>query len=181
MSYRFNSHQASSEAEIQVVVLRSTLALSALASSLDKLYLPTALLNLPGVGQTNGVVNMAEKKSSAGTEDGSRRDPASSSTSAALDLWMLKWLQVHRQSLLDGLQNAVQIILDYLVEKGHMHLLRTNVYQEISLETTTSLDKARKLLDWLAHTAALDILGIPACPAPRALENRSDTSTCRER
>ena len=137
----------------KLTLLPSALALCGFRLESAEAYfsgLPTALVNLPGVGQTDGVVIMAEKESSAATEDGSRRDMASSSTSAALELWMLKWLQLHRQSLLDGLQNAVQIILDYLVEKGHMHLLRTNVYQEISLETTTSLDKARKLLDWLA-------------------------------
>ena len=63
---------------------------------------------------------------------------------------MLKWLQLRHQSLLDGMQNVVPIILDYLVDKGKIDPLRSDVYQEIMLDTTTPLQKARKLLDWLS-------------------------------
>ena len=44
----------------------------------------------------------------------------------------------------------MQFIADYLVEKGHMHDLRSDVYQQIMLDTTTPVEKVRKLLDWLA-------------------------------
>ena len=90
---------------------------------------------------------MAEKESSSGFEDNSCKDTSSTPTP---DLWMLVWLKRHRQSLLDSLQNSVQFIADYLVEQGHMHDLRSDVYQQIRLDTTTPLEKARKLLDWLA-------------------------------
>ena len=92
---------------------------------------------------------MAEKEPwpSSGLEDDSSKDTSSSPTP---DLWMLVWLKRHRQSLLDGLQNSVQFIADYLVEQGHMHDLRSDVYQQIRLDTTTPLEKVRKLLDWLA-------------------------------
>ena len=66
------------------------------------------------------------------------------------DFWMLKWLQLRHQSLLDGMQNAVPKILDYLVDKGKIDPLRSEVYQEIMLDTTVPLQKARKLLAWLA-------------------------------
>ena len=62
---------------------------------------------------------------------------------------MLKWLQLNRQRLLDGMQNVVPTILDYLVEKEHIDPLG-DVYQEIVLDTTVPLQKARKLLDWLS-------------------------------
>ena len=90
---------------------------------------------------------MAEKEPSSGTED----DPdADSSSSQTPDLWMLRWLQLHRQRLLDGMQNVVPIILDYLADKGKFDPLRSDVYQEIMLDTTAPLQKARKLLDRLA-------------------------------
>ena len=69
--------------------------------------------------------------------------------SSTPDLWMLKWLQLSHQSLVDGMQNAVPTILDYLVDKGKIDPLRSEVYQEIMLDTTAPLQKARKLLDWL--------------------------------
>ena len=90
---------------------------------------------------------MAEKEPSNGTEDDPEHDSSSSQTP---DLWMLWWLQLHRQSLLDAMQNVVPIILDYLVDKGKFDPLRSEVYQEIMLDTTAPLQKARKLLDWLA-------------------------------
>ena len=90
---------------------------------------------------------MAEKELPSGAEDDPGQDTSSSPTPHP---WMLLWLQRHRQDLLDGMQNSVQFIVDYLVEKGHMHDLRSNVYQQIRLDTTTPLEKARKLLDWLA-------------------------------
>ena len=90
---------------------------------------------------------MAEKELSSGIEDGSRQPTSSSSTP---NLWMLKWLQIHRRSLLRDMQNAVPKILDYLVEKGKIDPLESDVYQEIMLDTTAPLQKARKLLDWLA-------------------------------
>ena len=64
-------------------------------------------------------------------------------------VWMLRWLQLHRKRLLDGMQNVVPIILDYLVDKGKIDPLR-DVYQEIMLDTTAPVQKARRLLDWLA-------------------------------
>ena len=39
---------------------------------------------------------------------------------------------------------------DYLVDKGKIDPLRSEVYQEIMLDTTIPLQKARKLLAWLA-------------------------------
>ena len=48
------------------------------------------------------------------------------------------------------MQNSVQFFVDYLLEKEHMHDLRSNVYQQIRLDTTTPLEKARKLFDWLS-------------------------------
>ena len=90
---------------------------------------------------------MAEKDSSASIEDISDHDDTSSSQT--LNLWMRLWLERHRQSLLDGMQNVVPIILDYLVDKGKIDPLR-DVYQEIMLDTTVPVQKARKLLDWLA-------------------------------
>ena len=90
---------------------------------------------------------MAEKEPSSGMDDGSRQPTTSSSTP---DLWMLKWLQIHRRSLLRDMQNVVPEILDYLVEKGKIDTLESDVYQEIMLDTTAPVQKARKLLDWLA-------------------------------
>ena len=90
---------------------------------------------------------MAEESSSGIMEDDSGLVTSSSSTP---DLWMLLWLQRHRQGLLDAMQNSVQFIADYLVEKGHMHDLRSDVYQQIRLETTTPLEKVLKLLNWLS-------------------------------
>ena len=92
-------------------------------------------------------VSMAEKKPSGGTEDDSRQPTSSSSTPG---LWMLnsKWLQIHRRSLLRDMQNAVPEVLDYLVEKGKIDPLESDVYQEIMLDTTAPLQKARKLLIW---------------------------------
>ena len=72
------------------------------------------------------------------------------SSSSTPDLWMLKWLQIRHQSLLDGMQNVVPKILDYLVDRGKIDPLRSEVYQEIMLDTTVPLQKARKLLAWLA-------------------------------
>ena len=89
---------------------------------------------------------MAEKEPSSDMEDDSGQDTSSSKTP---DLWMLRWLQLYRKRLLDGMQNVVPIILDYLVDKGKIDPLR-DVYQEIMLDTTTNVQKARKLLDWLA-------------------------------
>ena len=89
---------------------------------------------------------MAEKEPSSDMEDNSDQDTSSSKTP---HLWMLRWLQLHRERLLDGMQNAVPIILDHLVDKGKINPLR-DVYQEIMLDTTTNVQKARKLLDWLA-------------------------------
>ena len=94
---------------------------------------------------------MAEQESSSGIE-GDPRQPGSSSSTP--DLWMLKWLQIRHQSLLDGMQNVVPIILDYLVDKGKIDPLRSEVYQEIMLDTTVPLQKARKLLTWLAKQPA---------------------------
>ena len=79
-------------------------------------------------------------------EDDSGQDTLSSKTP---DLWMLRWLQLYRKRLLDRMQNVVPIILDYLVDKGKIDPLR-DVYQEIMLDTTPPVQKARKLLDWLA-------------------------------
>ena len=92
-------------------------------------------------------VSMAEKESSSDREDDPGKDTSSSSTP---NLWMLKWLQLRHQSLLDGMQNAVPKILDYLVDKGKIDLLRSEVYQVIMLDTTVPLQKAQKLLAWLA-------------------------------
>ena len=89
---------------------------------------------------------MAEKEPSSDMEDDSGQDTSSSKTP---DLWMLRWLQLYRKRLLDGMQNVVPIILDYLVDKGKIDPLR-DVYQEIMLDTTAPVQKARKLLDWLA-------------------------------
>ena len=89
---------------------------------------------------------MAEKEPSSDMEDDTGQDMSSSKTP---DLWMLRWLQLYRKRLLDGMQNAVPIILDYLVDKGKIDPLR-DVFQEIMLDTTTDVQKARKLLDWLA-------------------------------
>ena len=80
-------------------------------------------------------------------EDDSGQD--TSVCSKTPDLWMLRWLQLYRKRLLDGMQNVVPIILDYLVDKGKIDPLR-DVYQEIMLDTTPPVQKARKLLDWLA-------------------------------
>ena len=80
-------------------------------------------------------------------EDDSLQNTSSSSTP---DLWTLKWLQLHRRSLLDVLQNFVPIILDYLVERGCIDPVRSDVYQEILSDTTVPVHKARKLIDWLA-------------------------------
>ena len=90
---------------------------------------------------------MAAEEPSSYMEDDSGQDTSSSSTP---DLWMLKWLQLRHQSLLDGMQNVVPKILDYLVDKGKIDPLRSEVYQEIMLDTTVPLQKARKLLAWLA-------------------------------
>ena len=89
---------------------------------------------------------MAEKEPSSDMEDDPGQD---TSSSKAPDLWMLRWLQLYRKRLLDGMQNVVPIILDYLVDKGKIDPLR-DVYQEIMLDTTTNVQKVRKLLDWLA-------------------------------
>ena len=88
-----------------------------------------------------------EKPSFSGTENASRQQATSSSTP---ELWMLKWLELRRQSLIDGMQYVVPIILDYLVTKGRIDPDRSEVYQEIMLDTTVPLQKARKLLDWLS-------------------------------
>ena len=48
------------------------------------------------------------------------------------------------------MQNVVPKILDHLVDKGKIDPLRSEVYQEIMLDTTVPLQKARKLLAWLA-------------------------------
>ena len=85
-------------------------------------------------------------KPSSDMEDDSGQDTLSSETP---DLWMLRWLQLYRKRLLDSMQNVVPIILDYLVDKGKIDPLR-DAYQEIMLDTTTNVQKARKLLDWLA-------------------------------
>ena len=91
---------------------------------------------------------MAEKEPSIDLEhdsDSSQETPSSRTP----NLWMLKWLQLHHQSLLDGMQNVVPLILDSLVDQGRIDPLRSDVYQEIMLDTTAPLQKARKLLDWL--------------------------------
>ena len=100
-------------------------------------------------GLKRKAVSMAEKESPSGMrmEKDSGKDTSPSSTP---DLWMLKWLQIHRRSLLRDMQNVVPKILDYLVEKGKIDPLESDVYQEIMLDTTAPLQKARKLLDWLA-------------------------------
>ena len=90
---------------------------------------------------------MAEQDPSSDMEDDSGKEKSCSST---LDLWMRKWLQLSHQSLVDGMQNAVPTILDYLVDKGKIDPLRSEVYQEIMLDTTVPMQKARKLLAWLA-------------------------------
>ena len=97
-------------------------------------------------GLKRKAVIMAEKEPSSGMDDGSRQPTSSSSTP---DLWMLKWLQIHRRSFLRHMQNVTPMILDYLVEKGKIHPFESDVYQEIMLDTTAPLQKARKLLDWL--------------------------------
>ena len=86
---------------------------------------------------------MAEK------EPSSSLDPDHAPSSPSPDLWLLKWLQSNRQRLLDSMQNVVPIILDYLVEKEQIDPLR-DVYQEIMSDGTVPVQKARKLLDWLA-------------------------------
>ena len=93
---------------------------------------------------------MAEKESPSGlhTDNDSGKDMSSSSSTP--DLWMLKWLQIYRRRLLRDMQNVVPKILDYLVEKGKIDTLESDLYQEIMLDTTAPLQKARKLLDWLA-------------------------------
>ena len=48
------------------------------------------------------------------------------------------------------MQNVVPKVLDHLVDKGKIDPLRSEVYQEIMLDTTPPVQKARKLLDWLA-------------------------------
>ena len=88
---------------------------------------------------------MADRESSSDMEDDPGQDWSSSKTP---DLWMLRWLRLHRNRLLDGMQNVVPIILDYLVAQGKIDPLR-DVYQEIMLDTTTNVRKSRKLLDWL--------------------------------
>ena len=90
---------------------------------------------------------MAEQDPSSDMEDDSGKEKSCSSTP---DLWMREWLQLSHQSLLDSMQNAVPTILDYLVEKGKIDTLRSEVYQEIMLDTTVPLQRARKLLAWLA-------------------------------
>ena len=87
--------------------------------------------------------SMPEKQPASGL------DPDQAPSSRTPDLWMLKWLQTHRQRLLDSMQNVVPIILDYLVSKGKIDPLR-DVYQEIMSDGTVPVQKARKLLDWLA-------------------------------
>ena len=51
------------------------------------------------------------------------------------------------------MQNVVPKILDFLVDTGRIESidpLRSDVYQEIMLDTTAPPQKARKRLDWLA-------------------------------
>ena len=78
-------------------------------------------------------------------------EPQTETTSPVTpDIWMRKWLQLHRQSLVDNLQNAIDRILDVLVQKGHINPLRSVAYQQITSDSTVPVQKARKLLDWLS-------------------------------
>ena len=92
---------------------------------------------------------MAENECSDRVDDNSKASkdiPPSPSPKT----WMLKWLQIRRGGLLDGLQNVAPAILDHLVQEGHIDPLRSAVYQEIMSDATVPLQKARKLLDWLS-------------------------------
>ena len=88
---------------------------------------------------------MAEKEP-RGDEGVGRSSP---SPLPKLDLWMLKWLQVHRPDLEIGIQSIVIEVLTYLVQKGRIDPIQSAVYQEIESSATVPVQKARKLLDWL--------------------------------
>ena len=90
---------------------------------------------------------MAEKD--AVVKDGSDLDSLST-TGHGVEVWMLKWLQVHRQALVAGIQNVVPEILDFLVQRDHINPIQCLVYQQIMSDTTVPVMKARRLLDWLA-------------------------------
>ena len=100
------------------------------------------------------------------------------SSSQTPDLWMLKWLQLHRQRLLDGMQNVVEITLDHLVDKGHIDPLRSDVYQEMMLDTTAPLQKARKLLDWLATQPPAVFLAFQDALRQSRLKTEAITPSC---
>ena len=70
-------------------------------------------------------------------------------TSTAPDLWMLTWLDTHHETLVDGLQNIVQYVADYLVTRRHIIPWRSEHYQEIMLDVTIPLRKVHKLLELL--------------------------------
>ena len=91
---------------------------------------------------------------------------------------MLKWLQIRHQSLLDGMQNVVPKILDHLVDKGKIDPLRSEVYQEIMLDTTAPLQKASQAARLACNTATRRLLVIPARHSPRSSERRSGAWTC---
>ena len=93
---------------------------------------------------------MAERQISSDTKCSSRDDTSERSVPSTPDVWMLKWLQLRRESLLDGTQNVVPAIVDHLSQKGCIHPLRSEVYQQIMSEATVPVNKARLLLDWLA-------------------------------
>ena len=96
---------------------------------------------------------MAEKEqpSRAGASAG---DAGKQSSSPTPDLWMLKWLQLQRTDLVDGIQHVVPAILDHLVQRGCVSPLRSAVYQEVMSDSTVDVQKARKLLDWLCAQPA---------------------------
>ena len=68
---------------------------------------------------------------------------------------MLKWLQLHRRRILNGIQNVVPVILDHLVEKGRIDPLQSEVYQEIMSDATVPLHKTRKLIETREETIQL--------------------------
>ena len=94
---------------------------------------------------------MAEKESSgcAGSDFAGKE-----SSSPTPDLWMLKWLSLHRTDLVDSIQHVVPAILDRLVQKECINSIRSAVYQEIMSDSTVAVQKARKLLDWLCAQPA---------------------------
>ena len=98
------------------------------------------------------------------------------------DAWILKWIEIHRQSLVEELQNSVPAIADQMVQKGKIDPLQSEVYQTIICDTAVPVVKVRTFLEWLSSqpTAvfwtfqqALCDVGLPARTVQRLAISQS--------